>query len=138
MYIKNGCQHELTEEAKKQIYTIQIPITGEQIENIIVTALEGGIGYWACLNNATPEWNNKLEGLPASQYAAQLIFEGKTVEFTDAEDEDVRWDLDLPRLLNGIRQNAEAESGSIDLDDIDAEIADCIIQYALFGELVYG
>lgn len=32
----------------------------------------------------------------------------------------------------------DAESGYIDTSDVDAECADMIIQFALFGDLVFG
>ena len=30
------------------------------------------------------------------------------------------------------------ENGSLDAGQIDAEGADCIVQYALFGDVIYG
>ena len=48
-------------------------ITGETIENIVISALEGGIGHWGMLDNSTPDWDNKPEGQPTSEYATQLI-----------------------------------------------------------------
>lgn len=137
MYQKNEYSHELIKEEKGKIYEIKTSVTGEDIENIVVTALEGGIGYWASLDTV-PEWDAIPEGLPMSQYATQLLLEGKTIGFTDTEDDDERWQLDLQKLLKGIGLNMKERPHDADLGNMDSTTADCIVQYALFGEVVYG
>ena len=128
---KNGYTHELTKEAKALSFTIETAISAEAIENIIVSSLEGASSYWCGLDNTTPEWTNEPEDLPTSQYATQLLLEGKTIKLFDIEDEDEQWDLDLQKLLKGIGK-AMSEGNDIE-DDVDE-----VLQLALFGELVYG
>lgn len=140
---KNGICHQLTKEAKEIKFTITIEktIKAEDIENIITTGLEGGIGYWACLLNIGKDWDNEPEDIPCSQYATELLLLGKPLHFADAEgddDDEVVWELTIDKLLSGIKQNAEERPQDCDLDNIDSTTADCIIQYALFGEVVYG
>ena len=71
------------------------------------------------------------EEMPASQYATQLLLEGKTIKLYDIEDEDEQWGLDLQKLLKGIGK-AMSQGYGIE-DDVDE-----VLQLALFGELVYG
>jgi len=130
-YKKNEFTHVLTKEAKALEFSVEATITAEEIENIIVSSLEGASSYWCGLDNTTPEWANEPEDLPASQYATQLLLEGKTITLYDIEDEDERWELTLPMILKGI---GAAISRSYNItDDVDE-----ILQLSLFGEVVYG
>ena len=130
-YKKNEFTHELTKEAKALSFPVEANVTAEAIENIVVSSLEGASSYWCGLDNTTPEWDSKSEDLPASQYATQLLLEGKTVMLYDIEDEDEQWGLGLQKLLKGIGK-AMSEGYDIE-DDVDE-----VLQLALFGELVYG
>ena len=44
----------------------------------------------------------------------------------------------MEQLMQSIPGVIDAESGYIDTSDVDAECADMIIQFALFGDLVFG
>lgn len=122
-------------------HVVEKKITAGHITNVMITALEGGIGYWAVLDNTTPEFeyyyeNNNLK-LSTSEIAAEILFNNKSVFFEDNEDETERFELTLEKLVNGIKQFF-MEHKDVDLWDIDANDGDTIIQYALFGELIYG
>ena len=130
-YKKNTHTHELTRDAKALTFKVETSVNAEQIENIIVTALECQSTYWFGIDNTTPEWVNAPDGLPAAQYATQLLLEGKTLALYDTEDEDGIWELTLDMLLKGIGM---AMSNGEDIEDE----CDSVMQYALFGELVYG
>lgn len=114
--------------------------TDEDMEDIVVTALEGGIGYWACLDNTTPEFKDEPNDTPTAVWCWRLIKEGKPIRFIDAEDveEGETWWLNLQMLLNGIAKAVEKGNWDGDMDSIDGVVADCIFQYAMFGEIVYG
>lgn len=128
---KSGYTHELTKEAKALTFKVELAVSAEAIENIIVSSLEGASAYWVGIDNTTPEWANEPDDLPVAQYATQLLLEGKTIKLYDIEDEDEQWDLDLQKLLFGIGK-ALSEGYDIE-DDVDE-----VLQFALFGELVYG
>ena len=130
-YKMNEFTHELTNEAKALSFPVEANVTAEAIENIVVSSLEGASSYWCDLDNTTPEWDNKPEDLPASQYATQLLLEGKTVTLYDIEDEDERWELTLPKILKGI--GMALSQGYNITDNVDE-----VLQLSLFGELVYG
>lgn len=130
-YKKNEFTHELTKEVKALRFPVETTVSAEEIENIIVSSLEGASAYWVGIDNTTPVWADEPDDLPTSQYATQLLLEGKTIELYDIEDEDEQWELDLQKLLKGI---GKAMSQGYDIeDDVDE-----VLQLALFGELVYG
>ena len=116
----------------------------EDISDLIVTALEGGINYW-CRKakkktdtegnwfGVAPEDQDKIE------YASDLISYGGTLILFDAESTD-KWELTLENVLKGIQMHCEkrniAPAGL--MDNYDAGDADCIVQYAIFNELIFG
>lgn len=120
-------------EFKKSVW-----LTEEEITDIIITALEGGIGYWACLDNTGDEFENAPKDEAVSETAARIILNNGTLVFEDADDYDsqARYELTLEKLLNGIEKYAN-ENG-FDMDLLDADMADAIVQYAIFCEIVYG
>lgn len=111
------------------------PITDETITDIVITAIEGGIGYWACLDNTGDKFNN--DELCCSEIVAQILLDGGIVWIIDEEDESTHH-LTLDKLLYGISLNAEHRPFDSDLSNIDSITADCIFQYALFGDVIYG
>lgn len=142
--------------------TIKKTLSEEEIADVITTAIEGGIGYWACLNNDTKEWEEAKKALQTEKvekgetgnepYYDEIIWkmlsDGKEVEFIDVEAEDYDnpgdgevWKLTMEKFVKGL-EIYEAERGSIKkaLEDgnFDAVEGDCVFQYALFGELIYG
>jgi hypothetical protein len=129
--------YELSEKAKQQKFQCKINLTSVDVETIVVSALEGGIGYWSALDNTTPDWESKPNELPTSQYATQLLLENKRIRLIEEESENNSFELTLRKLLNGIEQYV-SHGKSLDVCDIDSEAADMIFQYALFGEIVYS
>lgn len=121
---------------------IKVKITNEDIDNIMTTAFNGGINYW-CYNAEIVE--DKYLGYLTEE---KISLGGKVrlyVEepFDDYETEE--YILDKNKLLKGIKMAMEKYGLDINLDDhmhisiddVDADAADVIIQYALFGEIVY-
>lgn len=106
-------------------------LTKEIIEDIMVTALEGGINYWC--DRALPE-----EGYPLKDDEYLSGYFARTGRLILWDNEEESHLLTLGKFQNGFTIE-QARGGIIrDPGDIDAEIADRIIQYAIFGELVYG
>ena len=110
--------------------------TDDDLENIMITALEGGIGYWACLDNS--DWNQQPADMPTSEYAWKILLDGGTLHFLDEEDDDAEYFLDLSSLLDGIGKCIANKDWDGDMDNVDAIVADMIIQYAVFGSVIYG
>lgn len=109
-------------------------VTDENIDDIMTTALEGGISYW-CSKAETV-------GPYLGEYASDQISRGGMLLLHDSEEPKI-YELTLDKFLKGLRLYLKdfpclvTEDG-LDTGDIDAEGADCIVQLSLFGEVVYG
>lgn len=130
-FIKDQFGYSLTKQSKALRFEVKAHVSASAIENIIVSAFEGQSNYWVGVDNTTIEWRDKPKGMPVSQYATNLLLNGKKVVLYDIEDEEETWELTLDKLLSGI---GKAMSENRDYEDE----ADTILQYALFDELVYG
>ncbi len=124
-------------------FTVQLQIeanlTQQDIDDIMVGALEGGITYWCSSAEV-------VGGEYLGEYASDQISRGGSLMLYDAESSD-KWELTLEKFLNGVklwlqngddRYHALQKDGTLDTGEIDGEMADLIVQYALFGELVFG
>lgn len=119
---------------------MEIEVTDEDIDDIVCTAFEGGITYWCGYVEPVGE----LMG----EYAHQQISMGGCLWLYDIEDDDEKWILTKSRLLNGIRMyitNSTTKGypsilygKQIDTSEVDSNIADMIIQFALFEDIIYG
>lgn len=117
---------------------VKVILTQENIDDIMVGALEGGINYWC--------QEAEVVGDYLGEYASDQISRGGKLILHDAESSD-KWELDLDKFMNGVKlwiQNGDDAYGAVQKDrtvdtcQIDAEMADLIVQYALFGEVVFG
>lgn len=117
----------------------------EDIADLIVTALEGGINYWCRKavikkNAVTGDYFGvKPEDQDKVKYASDVISYGGTLILFDAETPD-KWELTPENVQKGIQMYCENHdiAPSELMDFYDAGDADCIIQYALFGKIVFG
>ncbi len=127
-------------EADRVRVVLQIVVTQEDIDDIMVSALEGGINYWCD--------KAKVDGHSLGEYASEKISQGGTLILHDME-EDRNELLTKEKLLQGIKMYAEQPKHGdifevidhelhIDCGMVDAEVADAIIQYAIFSEIFYG
>lgn len=119
-----------------------IKLSGEDMEDILCSAFEGGCGYWCCIDNSTAEWKKaktEVEGLTLEGVMLQLMTTGRPVILIDEEDNDKVHELTMDKFIKGIQKTIENEywDGN-DVSDVDGNIGDVIIQYALFDEVVYG
>lgn len=119
---------------------MEIVVSQEDIDDIMCGALESGITYWCS--------RAKVVGEYLGEYGHEQIARGGKLELHDREEDKVHT-LDLEKLLNGIKLYAQNPVGcncleqvdghlEIDCCNADAVVCDAIIQYALFGEVVYG
>lgn len=107
----------------------------------IISSAVYDIGYWACINNDTEEWDKARKEIPDGTFEDRMYYileYGHEVEICDAEDPDEVWQLTLEKLINGIKLAIENGYWNGKIDDIDGEVGDIIFQYALFSEIVYG
>lgn len=114
---------------------MDVDLTPKDIDDIMVTALEGGITYWC--------GRAEVVGEMLGDYASEQISRGGSLILHDAESSD-KWELTRDKFLKGVEQLFKesnlvtAEDLTADLGCLDADCADCIVQYALFGKLVFG
>lgn len=105
------------------------------IDDLMCTALEGGITYWCCRAEVPKE-----EGYKGT-YASDQVSRGGSLLLYDNEDEAV-YTLDLETFLKGMTLYFEQGYGTVEevvMDEYyDAETADAIVQMALFGDIQYG
>ncbi len=128
------------EELKIDTSLGKIRVTGECIDNIMAGALDGGIVYWC----------NKAEviGEYLGEYASDQISRGGKLKLYDYEAE-TAYELTIENLIAGIKAFIEDDSMEVNLtkheeyfeldeDYLDGNLCDTIIQYAVFGEVIYA
>ena len=111
----------------------------EFYEDVLVTALEGGSNYWI---DHMQIGVSRPRGIPNSIWVSDAVNAGKTVLiFADG----AGYGLTKAKLVEGLSlwvknhpKSVLIVDGEIDAGQIDAGDADAILQYALFGKLVYG
>lgn len=119
--------------------TRKVKVSDQDIDDIMVCALEGGINYWCCKCEV---YGGKYLG----EYASDQISRGGTLIFFDAES-DNQWSMNKGDFINGLKQYLSESpdagdilkpDGTLDLFEVDGIVADSIVQYALFNEVVFG
>lgn len=113
-------------------------LTQQDIDDIMVSALESGVTYWCCKAEVVGDY--------LGEYASDQISRGGTLKLHDAE-EDAVYELDVDKFLDGFKTwlekgydeyEALQQDGTVDCCEIDACCADAIVQCALFGDVIYG
>lgn len=122
--------------------TTNVLVTDEDIDDIMESALSAGITYWC--NKV------KVEGDYLGEYASEQISRGGNLKIYDFVDEAVytltkhkfmeglKKYLEDPLYKNTLCKIAHEKRFRINSFMIDGPSADMIIQYALFGEIIYA
>jgi len=129
----------------KVICTIQVtldrPLTQLQINEIICTAFEGGIDYW-CAEARLVEGTQPSDPTSDEYYSPEgfrwELYDTETGQPFSTDDYENYIPLTLDSLKEGIKKYAEWKKTINFLEDMDAEVADCIIQFAVFDEIIFG
>lgn len=123
-----------------------IKLTEEDINDILSACFYGGCSYWACIDNTTEDWKLAKRKLcedgnddpTIEDIMVWLLCNGYAVNLIDEEDNRY-YEFNLWAFLDGIsRTISKGYWNGDDIGDIDGEVGDVIIQYTVFGELVYG
>ena len=137
----------MTDQTDNTIHiAFDICLTKDEINDIMCTAVEGGINYWAAATEATAK--------KAGKYTYEQIANNETLIITLFEpfDENTeKYELTKEKLLKGIKQYLTKNPDEamhiltidnnqliIDTSEVDAGDADAIMQYALFDEIVFA
>lgn len=114
--------------------------------DIFVTAIEGGIGYWSTCS----EYRWRKPGTEEQDLAG---FRAVVLEMDDDDAQDMT--IDLRVIKKGVRRFVQEYEGAVNMPyfhraatclrlgkwddlDVDADIADAIVQFGLFSKVVYG
>ena len=118
-----------------------IKLTTEDIDDIMVSCLEGGVTSCWCSEAEV------VEDRRCADWGHEQIARGGALVLHDIEDDSEKWELDLERFLNGFKlwveqgldeYGAVQKDGTVDCGEIDAACADEIVQLALFGEVQFA
>lgn len=124
----------------------ELKITTEDIVDYVLSCEAGGFDYWGELCSDEKDYEaarqrvterEKTDIKPCYEDVLAEILEGggKLTVYDREEDKD--YDLTMEKLLNGWKKYIE-EYTAYDFDEYDAISADCIMQYAIFGDVIYG
>ena len=119
-----------------------IKLSEEDILDILSAAFSSC--FWARIDNTTEAWDKARAEIKCTDPTVEdlmvwILNNGYEIIIIDREDEYEVYYLDKYKLLAGIKM--AIENGfwdGADVYDVDGEVGDAIIQYALFEELVYG
>lgn len=120
---------------EKRVIMIPFEVDGEWIDDVLCTAFEGGINYW-CSNVTVVDGDYK-----GGEYKSEVISRGGRLKLYDESGAIVH--LTLEGFIKGVEKYYEwclkdNRKTYTDPGMIDAEIADCMVQFAVFGEIIYG
>jgi len=118
--------------------------TNQDIEDLFVTALEGGSNYWYYIKNLPKEvkYNIKERRQPAAEAIANHVINGGYIQFFDIEDEnELLGTVDMDKLLDAIsllKKDYPNTWNNILDENADVEDADIFLQLAVMGDVVFG
>jgi len=126
-------------------YSVGAIWTDEQIRDLMTTAAEGGINYWAEIETIRREDIAHTDPLADDGLSVEAIiierdkedpraeFKATTIGFSAIRNaiDEIIISGKFPARLVGI-------VAARDIENVDAEVADAVVQVATFGRLVYG
>lgn len=111
------------------------------MKDLLCCALEGGSNYWYVIEKV---YRTHLDTKDPDVYDAVIDGQGLLIGLLN-EDEEVhgkkQWVLNREAVANGLQKVASNRPelfAKIALEDFDADDADVFLQFALFGELIFG
>lgn len=131
----------------------ELTITTQDVVDYVLCCEAGGFDYWAEIcykeEDYTAAWARLLG--PDNKSEADICYEDVLADILERgcadgshgkltvydREEDKEHELTLEKLLDGWKKYVE-KSGNDDFDQYDADNADGILQYAIFGDWIYG
>jgi hypothetical protein len=139
---------------EKMTFKAELTLDREELIDILTTAMEGGIGYWRCLDNTCKTWKKAKAQVKAEKgndyyledVMLQVLENGDDIVFIDAEEdpddpEAEVYKFNMKGFKNGLALFTKERGNPQKMlaeGSFDAVEADCLIQYACFGEIVFG
>jgi hypothetical protein len=127
------------------MFNLKLEITEDVLENIFVTAIEGGSDYWAYItrSDAFKKFKETSKEYSFSENVLKFVLSGGDMVVEDIQEEGevlgsinkANIELGLNTLLNS--DNKRHLFAMLN-EDYDAENADVCFQYIVLNDLVYG
>ncbi len=140
LFNKQNTIYTRCEDSDKPHYKLNLRadvwVSGDDIDDILCNAFEGGI---------TSQWCGGIEvvGKKLGKYAYEQIARGGCLMLIDDET-GKKHELNLDNFMCGLQMFLQEDfgpfvyEGKVDPGTMDAIASDCVLQYAIFGEAVYG
>jgi hypothetical protein len=109
----------------------------QMFSDVIITAVEGGTGYWAVASGYHFDGEDRHPASVTLTEQGAHVGYPVTVHGIAAAMYRIAHDRTV-KVREDIRQDVGAALWSPDAADLDADDADAIVQVLIFGELVYG
>lgn len=123
----------IEEKPKSYSFKVEIKLPQQDIDDIMCTALEGGINQW--VDRKPVPYGMDFRG---ADYAHEVLTRGGSLLIATDDEPDELHELTLEKFLAGIQMYMDRYGFIDDAANVDAGDADMIVQFALFGKLVYG
>ena len=121
---------------------MQVIITKEQLMKFSNDFICGVFTSWACLGDDTKQFKDfrkEHSDLYLGEVVMLYLLDGNSILVYDNENEEDYWELNLKKLLNGIKMNIEYRNEcAFNYEYYDFYDDDRILQFALFGEVLFG
>ena len=129
---------------------IEVELSVQDMMDLLCTAFEGGVNYWVTSILGEGGDTGKLpEGRTKIEHEYEWLAVGGSLKIGYEDEERLYRYLDQDKLQKGLQEwifrnsvqvyyDGARRDTALDLSIIDAGDADEIVQFALFGKLVFG
>lgn len=128
--------------------SVPVELDDQFFEDIMVTSFEGGSNYWLETAEVVHPSAQRARGVALSVWAATALNAGGSVVIGFEDEKKTLtqemlvkgvelWIAKHPQAVSFVKDHKSGKR-QIETCNVDADDADAILQYALFGELVYG
>lgn len=129
---------------------IEVELSVQDMMDLLCTAFEGGVNYWVTSILGEGGDTGKLpEGRTKIEHEYEWLAVGGSLKIGYDDEERLYRYLDQDKLQKGLQEwifrnsvqvyyDGARRDTALDLSIIDAGDADEIVQFALFGKLVFG
>ena len=124
-------KYDLMDNGEYKTFVLKpIEVTEDHLDSILVGCFEGGSNYWIRkIEVAKDDYKGKKRASECVAAGGELWI------YTDG---DGMHRLTKPSLIQGLQMYLDESTYQYWPDGSDAQTYDLILQYALFGEIVYG
>lgn len=121
---------------------LKLELDDNFVEDVLATAMYQGIAYWCSDVELYNKEDGTIEELKEG-WVSKFTNEEFSLRMQDAEDEGTFYHMNIKSFWKGYSTYLSwaIEKGMRPYSDtcmIDAEVADIIVQFGVFGEIIYG